>query len=176
MSSGYQLYKFRVDLSDIDHNHYESLKYSVVLHPSETIERMVVRSVLYSVFRFCSVEFSSGVCLGDEPDLFVKDFHGAGKISLQVGFPTKSKRQKLLKNFDKVFLFLFGKSVNKYKQLGVRSFKGREEVIYILENKFIEQIVRDVKRNNRWVMVIQDGNVQIISDSMEFSFHIGLNI
>ena len=41
------IYKAQIELSDSDRNCYESLSLTLAKHPSETLERMMVRLVAY---------------------------------------------------------------------------------------------------------------------------------
>jgi len=43
MASNSKICKLKISLSDIERNHYDTLILTVAQHPSETIERMMVR-------------------------------------------------------------------------------------------------------------------------------------
>ena len=45
------LYTFRIDLADQDRGHYDQLKLKLPCHPSETLERLVVRALAWCLFR-----------------------------------------------------------------------------------------------------------------------------
>jgi uncharacterized protein YaeQ len=44
------IYRFSLELSDIDRQIYESLQATVARHPSETEERLVARLLAYALF------------------------------------------------------------------------------------------------------------------------------
>ncbi|QTG90759.1 YaeQ family protein, partial [Vibrio furnissii] len=41
------IYKFRIALTDMNRDHYDTLNLTVALHPSETEERMMARVLAY---------------------------------------------------------------------------------------------------------------------------------
>lgn len=43
------IYKARIDLADLNSNHYDSLQLTIAQHPSETRERMMARVLVYSL-------------------------------------------------------------------------------------------------------------------------------
>ena len=55
------IYKFDIDLSDIDEGRYENLNLTVAQHPSETLERMMVRLLAYCLNLSEGLEFTTGL-------------------------------------------------------------------------------------------------------------------
>jgi uncharacterized protein YaeQ len=43
------IYKFKLSVSDLNHNYFDTLNLTVALHPSETKERMMVRVLVFCV-------------------------------------------------------------------------------------------------------------------------------
>jgi uncharacterized protein YaeQ len=43
------IYKLKIALSDLDRNIYEALNLTIAQHPSETLERMMVRVLAYCI-------------------------------------------------------------------------------------------------------------------------------
>ena len=55
------LYRFQIELSDIDRGVYESLDWRVACHPSEDSERMVVRVLARAIAHEEGLEFGRGL-------------------------------------------------------------------------------------------------------------------
>ena len=49
MASNSKICKLTISLSDIDRNHYDALNLTVAQHPSETVERMMVRILVFCI-------------------------------------------------------------------------------------------------------------------------------
>ena len=70
------IYKFDIDLSDIDEGRYESLNLTVAQHPSETLERMMVRLMAYCLNVGEGLDFTTGLSNTEEPDLLQRSLDG----------------------------------------------------------------------------------------------------
>jgi uncharacterized protein YaeQ len=44
-----RIYKLRIALSDVDRDYYDTLNLTVAQHPSETLERMMVRVLAFCI-------------------------------------------------------------------------------------------------------------------------------
>ena len=66
------IYKFRISLSDLNRNYYDSLNLTIAQHPSEKIERMMVRVLAYCINAQENLTFTKGLSEIDEPDIWVR--------------------------------------------------------------------------------------------------------
>ncbi|MRR29214.1 hypothetical protein EG834_02505, partial [bacterium] len=74
------IYKAAIQLSDIDRGVYESLQATVAKHPSETDERLVARLLAWAIFNEPELAFTKGLCVADEPDIWVKGPDGRVRL------------------------------------------------------------------------------------------------
>ena len=65
-------YKVELNLTDIDRNVYENLRFTVAKHPSETEERLAVRLIAYALWYHEQLAFGRGLSDVDEPALWEK--------------------------------------------------------------------------------------------------------
>lgn len=65
-------YKVDVNLTDLDRNVYETLRFTVARHPSETEERLCARLIAYILWYSESLAFGRGLSNVDEPALWEK--------------------------------------------------------------------------------------------------------
>ncbi len=173
MAQGAQLYNFRIDLSDIDNGNYGLITYKSVLHPSETLERMVVRSILYAVYSYKLVEFTKGVCVGDEPDLWSKADNGKTDIWLEIGLPTNERLHKVCRDSNEVMLFLYGKAYNRYKcQKTVGNIHDHNLKLFYIDETDIQAITDITLKNNHWTIIVQDNEITVINGDDSHAFKI----
>ena len=66
------IYKSRISLSDIDRHYYAALNLTLAQHPSETLERMMVRVLAYCINAQEQLAFTRGLCAVDEPDIWAR--------------------------------------------------------------------------------------------------------
>ncbi len=64
------IYRFAIDLSDMNRNIYMPLSLHVALHPSETLERMFARVLAYALCYEEGIEFTKGLSTDNEPDVW----------------------------------------------------------------------------------------------------------
>ncbi len=164
MAKGAQLYNFRIDLSDIDNGLYELITYKSVLHPSEKLERMVIRSILFAIYRYRGVDFTKGVCVADEPDLWAKAEGDKVVLWVEIGLPSNDRLHKVCRDSDEVVLVLYGKSYNKYKsQKSVGNIHDHNMQIFTIDDKFVEDVSVMALKNNHWSIIVQDGLITLIN-------------
>ena len=64
------IYKFRIDISDMNNDYYNSHKLTIALHPSEKPQRMLARVLAYCLNATSDLEFTKGLSTIEEPDLW----------------------------------------------------------------------------------------------------------
>ena len=55
------IYKARISLSDLERNYYDALNLTIAQHPSETLERMMVRILAYCINAQEGIELTKGL-------------------------------------------------------------------------------------------------------------------
>ncbi len=88
------IYKAQIELADSDRNCFESLSLTLAKHPSETLERMVVRLLAYCLSCTRGLEFTKGISTADEPDLWVHSDSGEIQNWIEVGQPETPRLRK----------------------------------------------------------------------------------
>lgn len=63
------IYKFRIALTDLNRDYYDSLNLTIALHPSETIPRMMARVLAFSMNASPTLLFTKGLSTVEEPDI-----------------------------------------------------------------------------------------------------------
>ena len=101
------IYKLKVSLSDIERNHYDTLNLTLALHPSETLERMMVRVLAYCINSQEHLSFTKGLSAIDEPDIWARTLDDQIAIWIDVGEPAveRIKKSTRLAQIVKVYCF-----------------------------------------------------------------------
>lgn len=101
------IYKFRISLSDLDRHHYDTLNLTVAQHPSETVERMVVRVLAFCLNAEEGLVFSKGLCEPDEPDIWKHALDGNVLRWVDVGEPAFDRLKKACRLSDRAAVYSF---------------------------------------------------------------------
>ena len=106
------IYKFDIDLSDIDEGRYESLNLTVAQHPSETLERMMVRLMAYCLNVGEGLDFTTGLSNTEEPDLLQRSLDGIILNWIEVGEPSGERVRKASTIAKQVKVYCFNTKAN----------------------------------------------------------------
>lgn len=101
------IYKFRISLSDLNRDYYDSLNLTVAQHPSEKVERMMVRILAYCLNAQEGLVFTKGLSEIDEPDIWVRTFDEKIALWIDVGEPSTDRVKKDCRLADEVKVYCF---------------------------------------------------------------------
>ena len=105
------IYKVNLCVSDMDRNQFGDFNLTIALHPSETVERMMVRIL---AFCYCAAEnltFTKGLSSMDEPDLWLKHDNGTILEWIEVGQPAPDRLKKASGQSQAVKVFSYGRGM-----------------------------------------------------------------
>ena len=101
------IYKFRISLSDLNRDYYDSLNLTLAQHPSETVERMVARVLAYCINAQEHLEFTRGLSEVDEPDIWLRTLDDQTALWIEVGEPSVERTKKAGRLADEVKIYSF---------------------------------------------------------------------
>jgi uncharacterized protein YaeQ len=103
------VYKLNLTLSDMDRQVYGDYNLTLALHPSETVERMMVRILAFCYRAAETLSFTKGLSSVDEPDLWLKHDNGTILEWIEVGQPAPDRMKKAANQSQAVHLFTYGR-------------------------------------------------------------------
>lgn len=168
------LYRFQIELSDIDRGVYQSLDFRVVQHPSENAAYLLTRVFAYVLSFEEGIEFSA-VGLGDPeaPALTVKNASGAILLWIEIGNPSAKKLHKATKQAKQVRVFTYKSAKVLLEELQANEIHKAESIeIFALDSKVLERLEKNLAKNNRWSILHQQGNVDVNTGSEDFVFEL----
>lgn len=101
------IYKARISLSDLERDYYESISLTIAQHPSETLERMMVRVLAYCINAQEGLELTKGLDEVDEPDLWVRTMDEQTNLWIDVGEPAPDRVKKACNRSRAVKVYSF---------------------------------------------------------------------
>ncbi|MCB1669925.1 MAG: YaeQ family protein [Gammaproteobacteria bacterium] len=101
------IYKFKVDLSHLDRQVYETLNLTLARHPSETAERMLVRLLAFCFNARERLEFCKGLSNPEQPDLWQLGLTGNPELWIEVGEPATERIRKATRLAPFVVVYCF---------------------------------------------------------------------
>jgi uncharacterized protein YaeQ len=164
------IYRANIMLSDIDRGVYESLQTTVARHPSETEERLVARLLAFALFHEERLQFTKGICVGDEPDLWSKDPGDRVLTWIEVGLPEAERLVKAARHAGQVCLLACGNALPHWEKQQLPKLANVPNLtIVTLDRDFLKRLISLLERNISWEITITEGTLylQTAGESLE---------
>ncbi|QDK37234.1 YaeQ family protein [Bdellovibrio sp. NC01] len=169
------LYRFQIELSDIDRGVYESLDFRVAQHPSETYPYMLSRVLAYCLAYQDGLEFTPGG-LADPDAPALRKLGGLNTIDLwiEIGNPSARKLHKAGKSAKEVMVFTYKNPevlLTEVKNGDVH--RASDLQISAFDAKFLDLLGEKVEKNNTWSLLVQQGQMDITVKGETFTSDVG---
>jgi uncharacterized protein YaeQ len=164
------IYRFDLDISDIDRGVYDRAEIRVAMHPSETTSYLVARVLAWALSHQEGLAFSKGgLSQTDDPPLYVEDLTGQRTHWIDIGHPSADRLHKATKTAEHVAVY-----VHKPLSPWVESLSGkgihRADAIDVvaLPLELVDTLARKVTRNGAWTIVRTEGVLYVTVDGEPF--------
>jgi len=141
-----KIYKLRITLSDIDRDYYDTLNLTVARHPSETLERMMVRVLAYCSNAQQRLAFTKGLCAVDEPDLWVRTLDDQLALWIDVGEPSVDRIKKATRLSPAVRVYSFNSKSDVWWNQGRAKFNELPVSVFQFQWESIQALAALVQR------------------------------
>jgi uncharacterized protein YaeQ len=122
------IYKANLTLSDMDRSVYGDFNLTIALHPSETIERMMVRILAFCFRAAENLTFTKGLSSIEEPDLWLKHDNGTILEWIEVGQPSPERLKKASSQSQSVKVFSYGRGMDVWWKTNAAAIRALPKV------------------------------------------------
>ena len=171
------LYRFSLDLSDIERGIYEKFEFRTALHPSEAPAYLLTRVIAYALNFQEGLEFSPQG-LGDPDVPAIRQIGQNGNVNLwiEIGNPSPKKLHKATKSAGAVKVYTYKDPQVLKRDLAAQYVHKLETIaFYSIKAKALEKIEAALERDNKWGLVYMDGlltiNIENMSEQFEITRH-----
>ena len=161
MAHGATVYRFDIDLSDVDRGVYAQLELRPALHPSEALRYMLTRVLAYCLSHEEGIAFSRGLAAADEPAVWVKDLQGSTQVWIEVGAPSAERLHRASKAVPRVVLFTHQVDGLIKSLRGKHVHRAEAIELYALDPSFLDALAALTDRSNGWTLARSDGDVYL---------------
>ncbi|MBS1964064.1 MAG: YaeQ family protein [Bdellovibrionales bacterium] len=163
------LYRFRIDLSDVDRGVYEALDFRAAQHPSETTTYLLTRVIAYALNAQDGLDFSpGGLSDPDQPALQATDGGAAHRVWIEIGNPSAKKLHRAAKSSPVVRVYTYKDPELLVADLAANDVHRSDRIeIFSLPPKFLDRLAETLARDNTWTVLFADGSLSITTG--EFS-------
>jgi uncharacterized protein YaeQ len=155
------LYRFRIDLADVDRGVYGPIDFRAALHPSETPIFMVTRVLAYALNFQEGLEFSpGGLSDPDAPAMRLEDPNGGVKLWIEIGNPSARKLHRASKAADEVKVYTYKNPEPMLQEIAAEKVHRADRLgIYSFDPRFLERLVGSLEKDNAWSLMLTDGSL-----------------
>jgi len=170
-----KLFRFKIELSDLDNSVYKSLDFRVAQHPSETLTYLLTRVLAYSLSFEDGIEFSpTGLADPDAATIRVVGYGGSVNVWIEIGNPSVRKLHKASKAAKRVKIYTYKDPQVLLNELNSEDIHRKEELeVFSIPPKFLEQLERQIKKENKWTLIYQDQSLMVNGEGFDLSCEVG---
>lgn len=168
------LYRFRLQISDMDRGCYDALDFRVAMHPSESPHFLLTRVLAFALNWQDGLEFTpGGLSDPDEPAIRVPDPNGSPKLWIEIGNPSARKLHKAAKASPKVMVYTYKDADLLLKEMASADVYHAERIgIFALAPAFLNQLATWLGRDNSWSVMHDDGSLMVSQGEQSASIEI----
>lgn len=156
------LYRFTIDLSDVDRNLYRSLEFRAAMHPSEAVPFFVTRILAYCLNYQEGLEFSAGISAPDEPAIKLVGLTGNLELWIDIGSPTAKRIHKASKSVKMVKIYTHKDIRMLARDLKEEQVHKLDEIeLYSVDQKFLNGLGATLERDNHWEITHNEGELYV---------------
>ncbi len=168
MSPKATVIKVELQVSDMDRHYYAQHNLTLAQHPSETDARLMVRLLAFALYADERLEFGRGLSDDSEPDLWQRDYTDEILLWIDLGQPDESRVRKACARSKHVVVVNYGgQASDVWWSKNASGFTRFDNLTVIdLDPQAIDAIVGHVQRSMRLTAMIQDTELQLMSDNL----------
>ena len=168
MSKATVLYRFHLDVSDVERSVYETLDFRLAMHASESFAFLLTRVIAYALNVQHGLTFSlEGLANPDEPCMSSDDPRGGKDLWIEVGSPSAKRLHKASKAARRVRVYTYKNPEALLEEIRAAEIYQSEKIeIFSLDQDFLERLERMLTRNNTWGIVYDQGNLLVSSGEL----------
>ncbi|MBL7716010.1 MAG: YaeQ family protein [Bdellovibrionales bacterium] len=164
MAAPSSLYRFQIELSDVDRGVYRDLDFRIAKHPSENDDYLITRVIAFALNQTDAddLEIAPGLCVDDQPALYRKDPGGGYELWIEIGNPAPRRIHKAAKASRTVKIFTYKDPENLKREVQAEGVHRQDEIeVFSLSTKFLKELASHLERDNRWGVIANDGEINI---------------
>jgi uncharacterized protein YaeQ len=160
------VFKLNLEVADMRRHLYQSYPLTIAQHPSETSRRTMLRLLAFAVNASDSLQFTRGLCVDDEPELWQKSLAGDIELWIELGLPDEKRLKKASRRANRVVLYAYGSAFSVWwpENRAKLALLNNLDVFYLQETA--SQSLADLlERNMQLHCSIDDEQIWLSSQS-----------
>ncbi|UJF16835.1 YaeQ family protein [Vibrio sp. SS-MA-C1-2] len=159
------IYKAHINVVDLDKHVYLDIPHTIACHPSETLQRLMLRVVAWGLNADEALQFTKGVSSTEEPDLWQKSLSDEIELWIDLGLPDEKRIKKAASRAKKVIIYAYNDNAAKvwWKQNKAKIEMIKNVSIVFIDNQTLSQLEKIVDRSMQLQFTIESEQVWLSS-------------
>lgn len=102
------VFKAELQLADLDRNHFGDYALTLAQHPSETMERVMIRLLAFALYASEDLRFGRGLSNEEDASLWEIDPAGVTRLWIDLGLPDETRIKKACSRADRAVVITYG--------------------------------------------------------------------
>ena len=102
------IFKADLQLADLDRNHFGDYALTLAQHPSETLERVMIRLLAFALYASEDLKFGRGLSNEEDASLWEIDPGGVTRRWIDLGLPDETRIKKACSRADQAVVVTYG--------------------------------------------------------------------
>ena len=157
------VFKADLQLADLDRNHFGDYALTLAQHPSETMERVMIRLLAFALYASEDLKFGRGLSNEEDASLWEIDSGGVTRLWIDLGQPDETRIKKACSRADQAVVVTYGgrasdlwwqqnaNALSRYRNLSVIQITPEDSA----------QLVAVANRTMKLSWTIQEGMVYL---------------
>lgn len=158
------IYKLKLDLSDLNRDVYDSFALTIARHPSETLERMMVRVLAFCLNADEQLVFCKGLSDTEEPDLWLHDLDGTLQLWVDVGEPSVDRVKKASRQAKRTRVYCFNHKAPTWWQQQREQLSRMKVDVYRFDWEQVQALAAISERGMDFSVTLSGDSVYIASE------------
>ncbi|RXJ74604.1 hypothetical protein CS022_03280 [Veronia nyctiphanis] len=155
------VYKAQINVADMTRQVYLDHTVTLAKHPSETDQRMMLRILAWTLFADAELQFTKGLCVEHEPELWIKNYSDEIKLWVDLGLPDEKRLKKACSLSEQVVLFTYGDNASRvWKEQHLNKlYHYKNLTVFNITDEILDTAAAQVVRTMSIQSTIEDGQV-----------------
>ncbi|WP_120512101.1 YaeQ family protein [Photobacterium salinisoli] len=160
------IYKAHINVADLDRGRYLDGSHTLACHPSETLQRLMLRLVAWGLHADEALTFTKGLCDTDEPDLWIKNLHGGIEFWLELGLPDEKRLRRASQKAGQVVIYAYGDHAAPvwWQSMKSKASQLKNVSVVFIEDAVLECLEGMVERSMQLQLTIEGEHCWLSSE------------
>jgi uncharacterized protein YaeQ len=156
------VFKAALQVADLDRNHFGEYALTLAQHPSETVERLMVRLLGFALYAGEDLRFGKGLSAEDEASLWEIDPTGVIRLWIEVGLPDEARLRRASGRCDRLVVIIYGSRAESWWKQNVELLQRyRNLQVLRLSVEDCASLAAIAGRNMKLTWTIQEGTIYL---------------